>query len=181
MVQRLWFDLTTDLRMQQQRAEFRGEEELAIDLGIQQRLFPDPVASDKQFLSALVPNGKREHAAQVPGTICPVLIVRVNYGFGIAVGVEGVAQLLQLFAQLAIVVDFAIENNPGRAVAVVNWLFAAVQVDNGQPAHTQANRTLKVKAVVIRAAMANRIAHLTDEPLVHVITIVSNYAGYATH
>ena len=56
--------------------------------------------------------------------IGPVTIVRVNDGFGIAIGVKSVAKLLQLFAQLAIVVNLAVKNNPRGSILIVDRLLS---------------------------------------------------------
>jgi hypothetical protein len=56
-----------------------------------------------------------------------------------------------------------------------------VQVDDGQPAHPQTHRPLKVEPIIVRPAMANGLAHLPHQLLVHVIAIVSNYACDSTH
>ena len=113
--------------------------------------------------------------------ICSVAIVRVNDGFSIAIGIKGVAEFLELFAQLAIVVDLAIENDPRGAILIVNRLPAAREIDNRQPAHPQAHGPAEIEAVFVRTAMANCVAHPADQMLVNVATIVSNYACDSTH
>ena len=50
----------------------------------------------------------------------------MNNGFGIAIGVKSVAQLFQLFAQLAIVINLAVEYDPRGAILIMNWLLAAL-------------------------------------------------------
>ncbi len=52
---------------------------------------------------------------------------------GIAMRGEGVSAAAQLLAQLAVVVDLAIEDNCDGAVLVVNGLVAGLQVDDSQP------------------------------------------------
>ena len=85
---------------------------MSVDMRVEQRLFTDAVTREKQFLRAFVPDRKRKHAAQVFGTVSSELIVCVNDRFGVAVGVKGVAEFFELFAEFEVVVDFAVENDP---------------------------------------------------------------------
>src|SRR5438128_10733732 len=97
------------------------------------------------------------------GAICSVAIVRVNDGFSIAVSIKSVAEFLELFAQLAIVVDLAVENNPRGAILIMNWLVTAREIDNRKPAHSQAHGAAEIEAIVVRTAMANCIAHPAEQ------------------
>src|SRR5260370_35344710 len=96
------------------------------------------------------------------GAICSVAIVRVNDGFSIAVGIKGVAEFLELFAQLAIVVDLTVENDPRGAILIVNRLLAARELDNRKPAHTHAHAPAKIEPAAIRTASATGSAHPAD-------------------
>src|SRR5687768_12029306 len=92
-------------------------------------------------------------------TVNAVLVVSMNDRFGIAAGVELVTEFLQLLAQFEVVVDLAVGDDPRRTILVVNGLAAAFQVDDCQSAHSEADRTVDVEAVVVRPAMANRVTH----------------------
>src|ERR1700730_6564390 len=100
------------------------------------------------------------------GTVGAVLIVSMNDGFCVAVCIEGVAELLQLFAELTVVIDLAIENNPGGAVLIVDRLLAACHIDDRHPPHAQAHALAEVEAVIIRAAMAYGLTHACQKCLV---------------
>ena len=78
--------------MEQESTELGTEDKLAVHIRIEQRLFADAIAREKQFLSSFVPNRKRKHSAQVFRTVNAELIVGMNDGFGVAVGVESVAE-----------------------------------------------------------------------------------------
>jgi hypothetical protein len=108
------------------------------------------------------------------GTIHAVLIVSMDNRFGIAVGIEGMAQLLQLFSELKIVVDLAVEDYPRRTFLIVNWLLAALQVDDGQAAHSETNGPINVKAIVVRPAVPDRIAHARQQLFVDRFPVISN-------
>src|SRR6266550_3001350 len=114
-------------------------------------------------------------------TIGAVLIVGVNDGFCIAVCIKGVAELFQLVAEFAVVIDFPIEDNPGAAVLIVDRLLAAFQIYDRQPAHTQADALAEVEAIFIRATMAYGFAHARDKRLIHRRIIVLDYAYNSAH
>src|SRR5690242_17247867 len=92
-------------------------------------------------------------------TIRAKLVVSVNDRFGVAVGVESVAEFLQLRSQLEIVVNLAVENDPGVSIPIVDRLLPMSEIDNRQPAHRQSNPVAEIKSIVIRAAMTNGVIH----------------------
>src|SRR5437762_3196671 len=159
MMQCLRLDVAADIVVNQQRAEFGPKDELAIHLRVQQRLFADAIAGVEQLLRALVPDRKHEHATQMFWTITTVAVPRVHYRFCIAVGVENVAELFQFLAQLAIVVDLAVEDDPRGVILIVDWLLAALQIDDREAAHAQAHWTIEIESALIGTAMTNRFAH----------------------
>src|ERR1044072_1982216 len=93
------------------------------------------------------------------GTVNAKLVVGVNDGFGIAVGVERVAEVFQLLAQLEIVVNLPVEDDPRRSVAIMNWLLAALEVNNRKAAQGETDRAVDVEAIFVRAAVTNRVVH----------------------
>src|SRR2546423_8253807 len=109
-------------------------------------------------------------------TVGAVLIVGVNDGFCVAVCVKGVAELFQLVAEFAIVIDLTIEDNPGGAVLIVDRLLAAFQIYDRQTTHAQAHALAEVETVFIRATMAYGFAHARDKRLLHQRVIVLDYA-----
>ena len=62
MMQSFGFDVATDSRMGEQRAEFRAEYKLSVYLSEEQRLLAHAIARDKKFLRSFIPNGKGKHA-----------------------------------------------------------------------------------------------------------------------
>ncbi len=115
------------------------------------------------------------------GTICAVLVVGMNYRFSVAVGVESVPEFLQLRPQLQVVVDLAVENNPGAAVLVVNWLLTPGKIDNREPAHAQADGPVDVESVVIRTAMPDGIAHAPQQRFIDALTLAIYNSYNSTH
>src|SRR5579884_1047089 len=83
----------------------------------------------------------------------------MNDGFRVAARIEAVAAGAQPDDQLPEVVDFAIEDDPHRAILIPDRLTARVEVDDAEPPHSQAHAAAKIKTFVIRSAMHNRGAH----------------------
>ena len=63
--------------------------------------------------------------------------VGIQHHFGVAPGLKAPAQPLQLLAEGAVVVDFAVENNCVFAVEAVHRLIAALEVDDSKPCGSQ--------------------------------------------
>src|SRR5712692_9495870 len=126
IVKRFKVYVAADGWMLEQRAELRTKNQLAVHLRVKQRLLADAIARQEKRLVALVPNCECEHAAQMLRAVGSVFVIGVDDRFGVAVGVKLVAETLQLRAQLAVVVNLPVENDPGRLVLIVNWLLAGL-------------------------------------------------------
>ena len=57
----------------------------------------------------------------------------------------------------------------------------ALQIDNREAAHSESNAIAKIKSVVIRSPMADRVVHAGEQFAVDLRAITTNNAGYATH
>ena len=117
-----------DLRSEYERIRAHGEE---------QRLLAEGVAGEHEPLRLLVPEGEGEHAAkpadrlEVPGA------EGLDEDFGVGGGAEAVAEVQQLFAELDVVVDLAVEDDGVAAVRAPHRLLAAADVDDRQAAMTE--------------------------------------------
>src|SRR6185312_3142243 len=78
---------------------------------------------------------------------------------GVTLRREPVAALNQSAAQLAVVVDLAVEYDDLRAVLVENRLMSPREIDDAQAAHAEADGALGPNALIVRAAMTNGVAH----------------------
>src|SRR5688572_17889857 len=83
-----------------------------------QRLDPETVAGEEQRLRRGVPDGEREHTAQLLHAIGALVLVEMENGLGVALGRERVSAGQELGAELAIVVDLAVEDDDLRAILV---------------------------------------------------------------
>src|SRR5262249_17976802 len=143
-----------------QRLDLRSEVERAVFLhDVIQRLDAEPVARERQPAPAAVPDSIGEHPAQLLDSAQPEFLVDMDDPLGVGRTAITMAALFQHRAQLAVVVYFAVECDPDRAVLVRHWLIASSRIDYGQSAVPQARRTVYQDACPIRPAMNERIAH----------------------
>ena len=112
--------------------------------------------------AAQVGDREGEHAVELLDAGVAVLFVGVDDGFGVGLGAEAMAAGLELAAELAMVVDLAVEDDPDRAVFVGHRLLAAGPVDDRQAPVTEARpRGVKV-AAAIGSAMVQPVGHRFD-------------------
>src|SRR5690606_4961552 len=97
-----------------------------------ERLDAGAVPREEQPFTGRVPDGKGEHAAQVPDDVIPILLVAVDDGLGVAARGEAVALRFQVRAKLMVVVDLAIEDDVDRPVLVGDRLLAPGNVDDAE-------------------------------------------------
>ena len=103
---------------------------------------------------------------------------------GLRVGTRPVLMTpsLQLAFELGMVIDLAIEDDPGILVAGRHRLSASGDVDNRQPAVRQAHRPLRPETLAVRTAMAEDVPHPTEPFQINrLIGIEVNDSGYAAH
>ena len=102
---------------------------------------------------------EREHAIEAFEALKPPLAISLQDNFSIACRRERVAHGLKLTTQFAIVVDFAVKYNPQLSRRVGHGLTSPWRkVKDRQPAMTKTERTVQIKAAVIRPAAAKRIS-----------------------
>ena len=65
---------------------------------------------------------------------------------------------LELAAQLGMIEDLAVEDDRVAAVGAEDRLVAALDVDDAEPAHAEAEIAVDEIAGIVGAAMANRVA-----------------------
>src|SRR6266850_1435326 len=69
----------------------------------------------------------------------------------------------ELGAQLAEVVDLAVEHDPDGTVLVVDRLMAGREIDDAQAPHAERDALVDEHAFIVGAAMADHVAHAVDE------------------
>src|SRR5262245_20201407 len=83
----------------------------------------------------------------------------MNDDFSIRMRVEEVSLPLEECAQGFEIVDFTVEDDPKRFVLVVNWLVAAVNVDDAKPPHSEHDVRCDVISRIVGPPVHHRVAH----------------------
>src|SRR5438128_2453790 len=86
----------------------------------------ETIASRKQTPVSPVPDCEGEHTAQILHAISPVLLIQVDNGFGVALCAIAVTATFEIPPQLLVVVNLAVEDNPGILVFVRNGLMPSL-------------------------------------------------------
>ena len=181
MVERAPVERARDVGELEEGPELRRKQQPAIDLGVIERLDPDPVSGQEQLSSAVVPEREGEHATQIVDTPRPVFLVQVHDRLGVARRPEPVTAGLEVGPQLGEVVDLAVEDQPHRAVLVGDRLVAGGEVDDAEAAHPEHRAGPRVEAFIVRAAVdhgAAQGAHLIET---HGLSGQASEAGETTH
>src|SRR5206468_1446476 len=126
---------------------------------IEEKLEPKEISGEEQALPGSVPNNDGKHAIEMIENVVTPLLVAVHDHFRVAARLEGVTERFELAAELREVVDFAIENDPHRRLAVRHRLMSARQVDDRQPAEAEADRSVDMVSLVVGATVHERAIH----------------------
>src|SRR6266699_3828278 len=114
--------------------------------------------------------------------VFPVFLIQMKDGFSIAVSAVGVSTGDQWFAQRLVVVDFAIEDHPERAVLVAHGLVAGGEIHDAEPAHADADAILRIDPLVVRPAMGHNVTHLAQDHGIGLrVFLKLEESGYSTH
>src|SRR5580704_4537260 len=88
----------------------------------------------------------------------------MNDHFSIGFCLKSVPLALQLLSEFLIVVDFAVEDDPDRAIFIADGLVAGVQVNDCETAEPETYRSRDVVSLIIGSPMLNGIRHLLQQP-----------------
>src|SRR5262249_57845879 len=92
-------------------------------------------------------------------TLLAIIFIQVDDSLDIGTSRQAVSTCQELLAQLGIVIDLAVYQNPDGSVFVGNRLVAPGDVNNAQAAMPQPDSTIHVYTVVIRPAVAQSLVH----------------------
>ena len=76
-------------------------------------------------------------------------------------------QRLQFRAQLDVIEDLAVEDDPEGAILVGDGLLAAAQIDDAEAGVAQADRAIQIDAELVRPAMADHGQHPAQVGLIN--------------
>ena len=144
-----------------QRLDLRGEAQHAPRFSEIERPDAEGVAGGEQAAPRLVPDGEGEHAAKPRDHLGPIAGIEQQQHLGIGGRATGDALRGQLGAQLAIVQDLAIEDDPIGAIIVAHRLVGlGPRVDDRQPPVGEADPAVRrhPEAGRVGAATGHRLA-----------------------
>ena len=159
MVERHPVDLRAHEARVEEGADLRGERDAPAVAPPVEGLDAELVASGDEPSLAGVPEREGEDAVQLAHAIGAVLLVGVHDDLAVGAGREAVAAGLELFAQLAVVVDLAVDDRRDRAVLGVERLVAAGHVDDRQARVGERERAEPSDALAVGPAVAQRLDH----------------------
>ena len=137
-----------------------GEAEAPLVAGPVAGLDAKAVPGQKEAAIAHVPDRQGEHAVEMGRRLFAPFTVGLEDHFGVAVGKEVIPLLLELGAQLGIVVDGAVEDQRQSQFLVHHRLVGALgEVDHRQAPVPEAQGTVAVAAAVVGTAGAQLFGH----------------------
>src|SRR5581483_45405 len=169
-------------RLGQQRLDIGPEDQPPARLGVEEGPDAQAVARQQELPAAAVPERERELAVQLVDAGRPLLLVQVEDRLAIGTGAKAMAAALELSAQLDVVEDLAVADQPQRFVFVRERLQPPLQVDDAQAGMAETDAVVDVEPGRFRPAVADGGNHrlqcggrrsATATPL--------EEAGYATH
>src|ERR1700682_418532 len=153
-------DFARKATVRKQRLDLGAENQLSVrQERVMQRLDPETVAREKQRLPIAVPKCEREHPSKSLHACGAPRLPSVYDYLGIALGVEYMTERGQLGNQLHEVIDFPVEDDDDAAILVVKRLLTGCDVNDRQPAMTEANSGLDMVTAVIRSSVVLRLVH----------------------
>ena len=107
---------------------------------------------------------------------------RLEYDLGITRGAKFVARAFQLTAQLTEIVNLTVEDDRDRSIFAVDWLVAAIHIDDTEPTMTEPHVVVRVDSMRVRPSMCQRIIHaLQDVAIDDLLVRVQTDAADSTH
>ncbi len=164
-----------------QRARLGGKGETVRRLGVIERLDAERIAGQDQASGARIVQCHGVHAAQLQSEVEPIAAVEMQRQLAIGLGREhDRPRARQFLAQLEVVVDFPI-GDQRRTARLEQWLVAGIEIDDREPGLHHADIARAVAAVAVRAAMAQRGAHLAQRCRRRRRAVESHQPGDAAH
>jgi len=162
--ERRGFQSTRHAPITEQRFYLRGEYHAPALQRVEHGPDPGPVTRQNQTPATLIPQSDRELSVEVLHELESVLLIEMNDDFSIRVRVEAVSTALEFRAQLDIVEDLAVENDPDRAVFIVDRLVAAFEIDDAEPSVREAHLPILVEPKSVGPTVMQALDHLPEFP-----------------
>ena len=120
------------------------------------------VSRQHQLRTCIVPERDGPLPVEATEGVIAPLLEGVDDHLGVAAGSEDVAQAFKLVAQLDVVEDLAVEDDPQRAVLIRERLLAAGEVDDREPRMTEPGTTIAIDPELVRTAVLQRCRHPSE-------------------
>src|ERR1035441_10871341 len=153
--QRATVELGRDSGIGEHGLDLRAEKKHAPVPSVVEGLDAETISRSEKHTLATIPDCKGKHAAQMLDAIAAIFLIEVDDGFGIAVGAIAVSAGLKRGAQLGMVVDFSVEDDPNILVLVGERLVPGLDVNDAQPPHGQADIFFDEKTVDRKSTRLN--------------------------
>src|SRR5215469_5147505 len=170
--------------MDEQRLEFRGKEKLpVVQCGVVEGLLAEAIPREKKRLFRLVPDREGIHALEVGNAVFSPFLPGMHDDLGIAARAEPVSPGFELIEQFDEVVDLTVEGDTDGAILIEKRLVSQRrEIDDGQPAVSEADTWRRVIAVIIGPAVLERFRHLRQQPPIdRLLAPRVEYASDAAH
>jgi hypothetical protein len=166
--------------MPTESAQFASESEKILPLTIVEWLLAKPVSREEQTSARAIEYGKRKHTVYPLGQRGPPFLIAMNEDFCVrVVTTKDMPPRLKVLPQLAVIIDFAIEDDADLSILVPHRLMAACDIKDREAlmAKEDTERLINKEAPSIRAAMREHARHGTEV----VSSPSTNKANQTTH
>src|SRR5262249_60252690 len=121
------------------------------------RFAAEPVARQQDAAAVALPDREREHAEKALDAARPPGVVRLEDDLGVAFGEKAIALLLERAAQVAEIVDAAVEHDREAERRVEHRLLAGrLEVEDGKPPMAERDGALREEPGYVRPTRHER-------------------------
>src|SRR2546428_12015733 len=144
------------------RLGFGGEEQMATNDLVAQRLDSQAIADQDQSFPAGIPEGDAEHPIDSRNELQAVFFVQMNDDLTVSGSLERMPLLEKIFPQRSEVVDFAIEDHPEAGVLVGHRLVTSGKIDDAEATKPQTRIRRCHEALIVGTSVPQRAHHDCD-------------------
>lgn len=152
-------------------------------LKAEERLDSERIPGNENIPFLQVGDHEREHTVELRQALpAPALICR-KYDLGVSMRLERVALLFQFAANLAVIVDFTVEDYGVTSVMRQHRLMSLrTEVDDAEPSEAEGEPFfVEEEAVVVRPAMGDYAGHFPESLLGETPALFRNYSYESAH
>ena len=151
-------------------------------MGVIERLDAEAVAGHEHPPRLLLPDHNGKHALEALQAIRAPGVIGLEHHLGVTVGAETVALGLQLLAQLAVVVDGAIEHDGQPQIGHHHGLMGLLrQIHDLQPAMAQPHPLMQLDAFAVGSPTFHGSVHGRNESPVDGLPVKPDFSADSAH